>query len=145
MRENYPDSFYRGISPTNYQDGYLLPESFHSDGGREDGFEEISITWNDEEAAFDVIASQINDRTGSIQFSIGIAKIDSVEFERRMKPQIQIKNVDYERKPTTDNKYHGNILIKEALTKGIKNMLKAQFALLAQEYILDNPYVKETL
>jgi len=142
MKELYPDSFYRGISPANVQDGFLLPETFHSDGGRDDGFEEISITWNDEEAAFRTIASQINDRTGKLQFSAGISKIKREEFDIRMKPQVLINNIDYERRPTKNNQYHGNILVRENLTKVVKNMLKAQLALLAQECIIDNPYVK---
>ena len=147
MIEKYPESFFRGLSPNNvHQDGFLMPESFHIDdgkaSGREDGFDEISITWNDEEAAFEVIASQINSRTTEIQFSAGISIIQTKEFERQMKPQMMANNVDYERRPTSNNKYHGNILVRADLRKDIKNMIKGQFALLAQDRILPNPYVK---
>ena len=141
MTDNYPDSFYRGISKRCMQDGFLLPESFQIDGGRDDGFGEISITWNDETAAFDVIASQKNDRTGCFQFDAGISRIEIKVFEEQMKPQIMVKNVDYERRPTEGNKYHGNILVKDSLSRGLKNMLRAQFALMAQNCIIDNPYV----
>ncbi len=147
MIEKYPESFFRGLSPNNvHQDGFLMPESFHIDdgkaSGRDDGFDEISITWNDEEAAFEVIASQINTRTAEIQFSAGISIIQTKEFERQMKPQMMANNVDYERRPTSNNKYHGNILVRADLRKDIKNMIKGQFALLAQDCILPNPYAK---
>ena len=80
MFENYPNSFYRGISEQYYKDGYLLPESFHIDTevGRKDGYTEISITWNDDTDSFFVIASQKNERTGVIQFPAGIAEIQKM-------------------------------------------------------------------
>ena len=57
-----------------------------------------------------------------------------------MKPHIMINNVGYERRPTKSNKYHGNILVKDNLGKAIKNMIKGQLALLAQECIHPNPF-----
>lgn len=141
MTEQYADSFYRGISPNClHEDGYLLPETFKIDAGREDGFGEISITWNDNDEAFNVIASQKNSRTGQVQFTEGISKIETKIFVDQMKIHIINKNVDYERRPTENNKYHGNILVKDDLPKAIKTMLRSQFALMAQNCILDNPY-----
>lgn len=141
MKETYPISFYRGISAQYYQDGYLLPESFHidTDTGREDGFSEISITWNDEPVSFTVIASQKNERTGFIQFA-RVAEIQKSEFDDRMRPQIMVGNMSYERAPTPNNKYHGNILLNDKLDKPLRNMIKAQLALLAQSCIHKNPY-----
>lgn len=138
---NYPDSFFRGITSAAMKDGYLLPESFQLDGGRDDQFEEISITWNDDEKAFVVIASQINERSGEIQFSSGISKIERLNFESKMKPQIIAQNISYERRPTYNNRYHGNLLVKKELPRHIKNMIKSQLALIAQDCILNNPYV----
>lgn len=144
MTESYPKSFYRGISEQNYKDGYLLPETFHIDTetGRCDGFSEISITWNDKEDSFSVIASQLNERTGALQFPAGIAEIQKIEFEERMRPHLVVKNMAYERAPVENNKYHGNILLKANLDRTMRTMIKAQLALLAQACIHDNPYIK---
>lgn len=141
--ENYPSSLYRGISEQYYKDGYLLPETFHIDTetGRSDGYTEISITWNDEPEAFNVIASQVNERTGLIQFTAGIAEIQKKEFEDRMQPHLIVKNMSYERAPLDNNKYHGNILLKDSLDKTMRTMIKSQLALLAQACIHRNPCV----
>ena len=143
MIEGYPNSFYRGISEKYYKDGYLLPESFHIDTetGRDDEYTEISITWNDEPDSFQVIASQLNQRTGLIQFPAGIAEIQKNEFEDRMRPHLIVKNMAYERAPIENNKYHGNILLKASLDKTMRTMIKSQLALLAQACIHKNPCV----
>lgn len=143
MVEGYPNSFFRGITEQNYKDGYLLPESFHIDTetGRNDGYTEISITWNDEPESFTVIASQINERTNAIQFPAGIAEIQRNEFEDRMRPHLVVKNMSYERAPLENNKYHGNILLKASLDKTMRTMIKSQLALLAQAHIHSNPCV----
>ena len=143
MIECYPNSFYRGISEQYLKDGYLLPESFHIDTetGRNDGYTEISITWNDEPDSFQVIASQLNERTGLIQFPAGIAEIQKDEFEARMRPQLIVKNMSYERAPIESNKYHGNILLRASLDKTMRTMIKSQLALLAQACIHSNPHV----
>ncbi len=145
MTENYPNSFYRGISEQYYKDGYLLPESFHidTDTGRSDGYNEISITWNDEVDSFKAIASQLNERTRVIQFQAGIAEIQKKEFEERMRPQLMLKNMSYERAPLENNKYHGNILLKDSLDKTMRTMIKSQLALLAQARIHRNPYAED--
>ena len=143
MLDNYPSSFYRGITGQYYKDGYLLPEAFKIDKetGRKDGYMEISITWNDEDESFQVIASQINERTGNIQFTVGISEIIKKEFDDRMQPQLVLKNLSYERAPMADNKYHGNILIKGDLDKTMRTMIKSQLALLAQARIHLNPNI----
>ena len=141
MIDGYPSSFYRGISEQYCKDGYLLPESFHIDTEtvRNDGYTEISITWNYEPDSFQIIASQLNERTGLIQFPAGIAEIQKNEFEDRMRPHLIVKNMSYERAPLDDNKYHGNILLKDTLDKTMRTMIKSQLALLAQACIHRNP------
>ena len=49
----------------------------------------------------------------------------------------------YERKPTSANKYHGNLFILGSLDKGMKNMIKNQLALLGQSVIHSNPFVMD--
>lgn len=138
--EAYPDRFFRGINPVFCEYGYLLPEAFQLDPVREDGYCEVSITWDDEPEAFRVIASQKKD-DGSIQFKGGIAEIERKELDQKLEAQIRIKNLAYERRPTTNNKYHGNLLILNALDKTRKTMIKSQLALLGAK-ILPNPFIE---
>lgn len=138
-----PGSANCSISNLYFKDGYLLPESFHIDKEvkRNDGYNEISITWNDEPESFNVIASQINEKSGELQFPAGISEIQLSEFEDRMRPHLILKTMSYERKPELNNIYHGNILLKEELDKTMRTMIKSQLALLAQSCIHSNPNV----
>lgn len=136
----YPDILFRGIPSNSYHNGILLPESFKLDPAREDGYCEISITWKDDESALDVLMSQINPRTNDYQFKDGIAEISRKELDEGMKPQMIQKNLAYERKPTANNKYHGNILVKDSLDRQMKTMIKSQLAFLANRIIYDNKY-----
>ena len=137
----YPDIFYRGIPNNTYKDGILMQDSFRLDPVREDGFCEISITWRDAPEALDIIMSQISERTGDYQFRDGIAEVDRREMDQRMKPQMIQGNLAYERRPTDNNQFHGNILVKGSLEKGMKNLIIAQLALLANGCIHPNRFV----
>lgn len=136
----YPDLFYRGIPNNTYIDNYLNPESFRLDDVRSDGYCEISITWNDEPESLDLIMSQTKEGTDEIQFKDGVAEISRIEIDEKMKPQIMLKNLLYERRPTPNNKYHGNLLVKNELNRQMKTMIKSQLALIAQGHILPNKY-----
>jgi len=139
----YPDEFFRGIPNNTYKDGILMQDSFKLDPVREDGYCEISITWNDEPEALNVIMSQISERTRDYQFKDGIAEISRRELDQRMKPQIIQGNLTYERRPVEGNKYHGNLLVKGGLDKAMRTLILAQLALLANGCIHPNKFVSK--
>lgn len=57
--EIYPQKMLRGISSKNFiVEGILTEDVFNLDPVREDGYCEISVTWYDNQEAFDVIMSQ---------------------------------------------------------------------------------------
>ena len=138
---SYPDKLLRGISG-NYitKDGILDGEAFQLDSAREDGFCEISITWFDGPEALTILMRQISSRTNKIQFKNGAAEIDRNDLDYYMKPHIIANHFNYERKPTEDNPYHGNILVLDSLDIGMKRLIKQRLAFLGNTVIHPNPY-----
>ena len=98
--EIYPQKMLRGISSKNFiVEGILTEDVFNLDPVREDGYCEISVTWYDNQEAFDVIMSQKSDRRDEIQFQAGAAELDRVEIVTKMKVHFLSKNLSYERRP----------------------------------------------
>ena len=83
-----------------YRSAFFFDESIRKDGRRE-----MSIYWYDCEEALDLLRSQ--SREGRPLFQRGYAVILRSTIDR-MKNDF---DVDYERKPTKHNGFHGNILI----------------------------------
>ena len=120
--EIYPQKMLRGISSKNFiVEGILTEDVFNLDPVREDGYCEISVTWYDNQEAFDVIMSQKSDRRDEMYFLS--------------------KNLSYERRPTANNQYHGNLLVKNSLSKQIKRLIKCGLATFANNKIYTNPNV----
>ena len=72
--EIYPDKMLRGISSFAFiEEGILRDDAFNLDPVREDGYCEISVTWYDNQDAFDVIMAQMSDRRNELQFKAGAA------------------------------------------------------------------------
>ena len=143
--EIYPDKKLRGISSFAFiEEGILRDDAFNLDPVREDGYCEISVTWYDNQDAFDVIMAQMSDRRNELQFKAGAAELDRAELIRKMKMHFITSNMKYERRPTSTNKYHGNVLVKNSLDKKIKRLIKCGLATLANETIYPNPNFKDT-
>lgn len=67
--EIYPQKMLRGISSKKFiVEGILTEDVFNLDPVREDGYCEISVTWYDNQEAFDVIMSQKSDRLTRYSF-----------------------------------------------------------------------------
>lgn len=127
--EIYPQKMLRGISSKNFIiEGILTEDVFNLDPVREDGYCEISVTWYDNQEAFDVIMSQKSDRRDEIQFQAGAAELDRVEIATKMKAHFLSENLSYERRPTANNRYHGNLLVKNNLSKQMKRLIKCGLA-----------------
>lgn len=141
---DYPDKVLRGISGKFINsDGILDGEAFQLDKAREDGLCEISVTWLDEPKAFDVLMLQRSSTTNEIQFVHGAAEINRADLDAYMKPHTLANQFSYERRPTSDNPYHGNFLVLDALDKGMKKLIKQRLAMLGNAVIRPNPYVEK--
>ena len=140
--DTYPQKMLRGISSKNFiLEGVLTEEAFNLDPVREDGYCEISVTWYDNQEAFDVMMSQKSDRRDEIQFQAGAAELDRVEVTTKMKAHFLSENLSYERRPTHNNKYHGNLLVKDNISKQMKRLIKCGLATLANDKIYPNPNI----
>ena len=142
--EIYPQNMLRGISSKNFiLEGILTEEAFNLDPVREDGYCEISVTWYDNQDAFNVIMAQKSDRRDEIQFKAGVAELDRIEIATKMKAHFLSENLSYERRPTSNNQYHGNLLVKNSISKQMKRLIKCGLATLANDKIYPNPNVQD--
>ena len=67
--------------------------------------------------------------------------MDRVEIVTKMKAQFLAGNLNYERRPTLNNQYHGNLLVKNSLSRQMKRLIKCGLATLANDKIYPNPNV----
>lgn len=138
----YPAKMLRGIStPAYYRDSIVMEEAFQLDPVRKDGFCEISITWYDNQEAFDTIMGQKRPNSDDIQFIVGAAELDRLSLKTVMKAHFLAQNLSYERKATHNNKYHGNLLVKNSLDKQMKRLIKSGLATLACNTVYPNPNI----
>lgn len=130
---SYPNECLRGISSSNlcFETGLVKPELFYrfDNVGREDGFDELSITWNDSDESVQIISTQKKKNSEELQFKFGLAVL------RRFVLDIAKRNpqftgiLNYERKKTKNNPYHGNILLKSGVDKQKRNMIASFLAM----------------
>lgn len=134
-------AFAKVYDQTYFERVGLTEETFNLDPVREDGFCEISVTWYDNQDAFDVIMSQKSERRNEIQFQGGAAELDRIELTTKMKMHFLAGRLNYERRPTSNNQYHGNLLIKDNIPKQLKRLIKFGLTTLAADKIYPNPNV----
>lgn len=130
---DYPRTCIRGIPNSSYMEDDFpnadLFKQFDENPERTDDFNEISISWEDDDKAIQTIMEQKKNASDQFQFKIGCAIISKYELDRLCrKPQI-IGKLSYERREVEGNKYHGNILLKKNVTKSLRNMIASNLAL----------------
>lgn len=134
---NYPDMLIRGMSNREQcisEEGLVLPGAFQFDKfdpEQNPEYCELSINWCDDDGAIEVAKKQINARTGQLQFQAGLARLNRKMLDINMKTYFDLEILQYERKPIAEdkdnniaeNKYHGNLLLKNSASKGIKKLV----------------------
>ena len=134
--ELYPKEFLRGIANKGFiENGHVLYTAFQfDDTGREDGNREASINWLDDDGA---IALALNQRkeNGKIQFSGGVARIN-LDYAKMILHNFSQVGFSYERAPLENNKFHGNLLLANSLSKQTRQMLMTGLALAAGTNII---------
>lgn len=133
----YPKFFLRGISREDFiKNGFVTIAVFQfDDDAREDGYRELSINWYDDDDSLTELLSQLN-KKGCIQFTGGATKMLLSEVKNFMSPFIQNKLFSFERKEIENNKYHGNLLIYNSVTKQEKAMIQNSLAMIASKNII---------
>ena len=77
-----------------------------------------------------------------IQFKAGAAEISFISLKLLMKPFLNNESLKYERKPSLSNKYHGNLLINDTISRKLKQQIRSSLATLASGTIHENPFIK---
>lgn len=133
----YPNEFWRGISSKDFiLEGRVLPDAFQFDDcGRTDGFKELSINWNDDDNALDVLLSQ-RKSNGKLQFSAGVTQLKLSDVKQNLLAYILRNEFAYERRKIEGNDYHGNLLISEKLPKKLRSLVSNSLALIADTNII---------
>lgn len=140
----YPDEFYRGISsPTDITDGgYVTAGAFQFDAydsQRGDEYCELSVNWNDDDEALQVLLNQHKPKKEDKQFKGGYCKINRSFLNNMFKGYMTDGTFSYERRPVAateendyqENRYHGNLLMKNTLDKQVKKNMQHALALMA--------------
>jgi len=138
---HYPDTFLRGISKGDLiipETGGVTAELFlpnsKSAVAREDGCEDISINWEDNE---DVVAFTLllKKNESMYQFPNGLVRLNTEEIHRINSLPTMDAPLSYERNELENNPYHGNIVYKSGLTPRIKRMIATSLAISASPVV----------
>lgn len=131
---NLPDKFLRGIPNKDFLDkeGYPTSSLFYFGQKnlsiRDDGFNEESINWFDDDGVIQFTLDQKKE-DGSFQFKIGATILLKSEIELiNTKPYVN-NALKYERDMLTENKYHGNLLLKNDVPKALMMRIAAAIAI----------------
>jgi hypothetical protein len=130
--KEYASEFYRGIAKKEFiYDGIVLTAAFQFDDAvRPDGYKELSINWNDDSHAIQVLLDQKKEN-GDYQFQAGVATLNLSAIKQALFCFLENKSFSYERKMVQNNPYHGNLLLRASLTKQMRMMITNSLATLA--------------
>ncbi len=138
----YPKEFIRGITSPNHVVAPTLITAdvftFQQNHKREDGIIEESINWNDDGDAIDFTLQQKREDE-NYQFRGGVAVVPKEDVDRLMRKPITEDCLNYERLPLKTNKYHGNLLLDDKISKKSKQLLVTSLVV-AVERIIPNRY-----
>jgi len=126
---DYPDKWIRGVISEEYLKKGLPKASLFSgftDCENKSDYEELSINWYDREEALMQILDQKKD--GARQFKIGAAIFSREKLDELCATGYADNCYKYERSPTPDNEYHGNLLAKKGIKKEDKKMVASLIA-----------------
>ena len=126
----YPDQCIRGIvSPDWLITNDVASSAMYTFkvGDRKDGWTESSINWRDDEKAVDLALNLKND-DGELRYKIGIAILPRSVLDMIRKNRGFSDLFDYERAPTEDNSYHGNLLLLKEMNPQLKKSVRSELA-----------------
>lgn len=137
----YPSNCIKGIPNRSYvtSDGrdvgsnlfyFDLNEKF----GRDDGFVEQSINWEDDDSAISFTLRQRR-TDGEIQFQGGAAFVPRSEIDHLVNLPMVNGSLSYERQRQIDNDYHGNLLLRSNTPKSKMKQVAASLALVVSRIV----------
>jgi hypothetical protein len=129
---SFPDNLIRGIPNSTYlnSDGSVGSHLFYFNEGtvRNDGWTDLSVNWEDRDSVVEFTLNQRKDDK-DLQFKGGVTVIPREEVDRLNNRPIVKGLLSYERQPTPDNPYHGNILLRVNTPKPTMKLIAGGLAL----------------
>ena len=97
-----------------------------SNTARPDGYEEVSINWETDPEALDLLQG---DPRKSFH---GVARVSAPDIENYVEKCSNPDSIRFEQAPLDENCYHGNILFTSNLKTSTRRMLAGAIAMLAR-------------
>ena len=136
----YPEKLSRGISSKNFIDaeGRLTSQAFQFDPSSDHPeLDEASINWYDNEEAMQIAWDQKKNKDDELpQFKGGVAILSRASVDYVFSQPYMIGMLQYERKPSIGNPYHGNLLRKHGLTQNMRNFIASTIAMVCVDEII---------
>lgn len=133
----YPDTFLRGLSTDEcLSEGIISSAAFqlHFEPHLlRNGCAASSVGWEDDSSVVDVMMKQEKD--GRPQFKVGLARFQRESIDRLMKSPAFAGVMSYDREPTAENPYHGNLLVSSVATRTQRRLLPGVIATQYSEII----------
>lgn len=137
MREDYPKRVARGIiNDTLMQDNMpsaALFKNFETGSDRQDEYSELSINWCDCEDAVTLLLKM--KREDAPVYKCGVAILSREEIDSLRRRPATRGFFSYERRPIPDNNYHGNLLLRNNVSKQMRDLIANGLALCVDEVI----------
>ena len=120
--------FYRGLSKEkNFTpEGYVRASAFEFNDHtkeRNDNNWESSINWDDDSESLTTLLAQRSDKTNQLMFD-SYSYILLSQLKSNLAFPLQEGHLAYERKPLSNNIYHGNLLSPATVDKKTKELIK---------------------
>ena len=137
-RDTYPENCLRGITGEHgILDEVPAPrvstDVFQFETRDDGGFSQ-SINWQDDDNAIPFTLAQTRRDRVTPQF-VGLAVVATAELDRLSKLAAVGGVLSYDREPTDENPYHGNLLLAVGVPKPQKAQIAAALALLVTQII----------
>ncbi|MCI0485871.1 MAG: hypothetical protein L0229_04640 [Blastocatellia bacterium] len=127
---SFPDNCIRGVPNTSFlnDEGSVGSHLFYFTNGRDDGWIEQSINWEDDDSVVEFTLQQ-RKADGELQFKAGAVVVPLEEIDRLNNRPTVKGLLSCERKPLKNNPSHGNILLRSNTSKQTMKLIAAGLAL----------------
>jgi hypothetical protein len=133
----YPRRCIRGIRSKDHfhEDGILGAAAFQFEHNpqRQDSFMEASVNWEDDPSVIDFTMNRKKGNTDEFEFKAGVAVVSLERLRAGLRQFVESGALAYERNSLPDNRYHGNLLVKDSMAKPTIRLVMAGMALAVVE------------
>lgn len=131
VEKDFSNELLRGLKKDWISEGLVTTAAFNFNGNEVNGYNELSINWNDNEGSLPELLNRVdNDK---IKFSAGVAHIELKKMEFILKDHIEAGNFKFRRDvlDSLNNPYHGELMLKSGISRPLKRLIENGLALAA--------------